>query len=249
MNSESSAHASARASARDSTRASAYASWDASLALSTPWVEATHLGSVISLATGDVLAREGERHSYFYLLRSGFVHSTIQRSNGAEFLLEIFGPGAIFGEGPAFADLPRPTTTRVVAPATLSRYLPGDITRKFSAMPELADSLIQLLGFKNHMIVEKLAGVASAAPKERVVDLLLRIARLQSNSNSTLTQESGDFHVDLTHEKIAAMTALSRVTVTRTLNSLSREGVIETRAKQVIIHDASALRRLHYRNS
>ncbi|QNK71294.1 Crp/Fnr family transcriptional regulator [Variovorax sp. PAMC26660] len=234
---------------RINSESSAYASWDASLALSTPWIEATHLGNVVSLAAGDVLAREGERHSYFYLLRSGFVHSTLQRSNGAEFLLEIFGPGAIFGEGPAFANRPRPTTTRVVAPAILSRYLPADITQKFSTMPELAASLIQLLGFKNQMVVEKLAGVASAAPKERVVDLLLRIARLQSNSEFPLTQESKNFQVDLTHEKIAAMTALSRVTVTRTLNLLSREGVIETRAKQVIIHDASALRRLHYKNS
>lgn len=228
---------------------SAYASWDASLALSSPWTEATHLGSVISLAPGDVLAHEGERHSYFYLLRSGFVHSTLQRSNGAEFLLEIFGPGAIFGEGPAFADRPRPTTTRVVAPAILSRYLPADITRKFATMPELAASLIQLLGFKNHMVVEKLAGVASAAPRERVVDLLLRIARLQSSGDFPSVPEPGDFQVDLTHEQIAAMTALSRVTVTRTLNLLAREGVIETRARQVVIHDASALRRLHYRNS
>lgn len=234
---------------RTNSESSAYASWDASLALSTPWIEATHLGSVISLATGHVLAREGERHGYFYLLRSGFVHSTIQRSNGAEFLLEIFGPGAIFGEGPAFANQPRPTTTQVVAPATLSRYLPGDISQEFSTMPELANSLVQLLGFKNQMIVEKLAGVASAPPKERVIDLLLRIARLQSNSNSPLTQESRNFHVDLTHEKIAAMTALSRVTVTRTLNLLAKEGVIETRARQVIIHDASALRSLHYKNS
>ncbi|WP_280809475.1 Crp/Fnr family transcriptional regulator [Variovorax boronicumulans] len=210
---------------------------------------ATDLGSVVKLATGDVLARQGERHSYFYLLRSGFVHSTIQRSNGAEFLLEIFGPGAIFGEGPAFADRPRPTTTRVAEPAILSRYLPADITRKFATMPELAASLIQLLGFKNQMIVEKLAGVASAAPRERVVDLLLRMARLQSSGDFSATQEPGNFQVDLTHEKIAAMTALSRVTVTRTLNQLSRDGVIETRPRQVIIHDASALRRLQYKNS
>lgn len=234
---------------RTTPESSAYASWDASLALSTPWIEATHLGSVVNLAAGDVLAREGERHSYFYLLRSGFVHSTVQRSNGAEFLLEIFGPGAIFGEGPAFADNPRPTTTRAVAPSILSRYLPADITQKFSTMPELAASLIRLLGFKNQMIVEKLAGVASAAPQERVVDLLLRIARLQSSRGFSPAQESGNLQVDLTHEKIAAMTALSRVTVTRTLNLLAREGVIETRAKQVIIHDASALRRLHYKNS
>ncbi|MDT4847329.1 CRP-like cAMP-activated global transcriptional regulator [compost metagenome] len=216
---------------------SAYASWDASQTLSAPWIQATQLGSFVTLEAGDTIAREGERHDYFYLLRSGFVHSTIHRSNGAEFLLEIFGPGAIFGEGPAFADSPRPTTTRVVAPAVLSRYRPADVAQQFSALPELATSLIQLLGFKNHMIVAKLAGVASSAPKERIIDLLLRVARLPS------AQASKQCTVDLTHEQIGAMTALSRVTVTRTLNSLAGHGLIETRARQVSIPDAPALRR------
>jgi CRP/FNR family cyclic AMP-dependent transcriptional regulator len=217
---------------------SAYASWDASQTLSAPWIDATHLGGFITLEAGDTIAREGERHDHFYLLRSGFVHSTIQRSNGSEFLLEIFGPGAIFGEGPAFADSPRPTTTRAVSPALLSRYRPADVAQKFSALPELATSLIQLLGFKNHMIVAKLAGVASAVPKERVIDLLLRVARPPS------TQASKNLTVDLTHEQIGAMTALSRVTVTRTLNSLAQQGLIETRARQVTIPNAPALRRL-----
>lgn len=217
---------------------SAYASWDASQALSAPWIVATHLGGFVTLEAGDTIAREGERHDYFYLLRSGFVHSTIQRSNGSEFLLEIFGPGAIFGEGPAFADSPRPTTTRAVAPALLSRYRPADVAQQFSALPGLATSLIQLLGFKNHMIVAKLAGVASAVPKERVIDLLLRVARPPS------TQTSKELTVDLTHEQIGAMTALSRVTVTRTLNSLAKHGLIETRARQVVIPNAPALRRL-----
>lgn len=215
---------------------SAYASWDASQTLSAPWIAATHLGGFVTLEAGDTIAREGERHDYFYLLRSGFVHSTIQRSNGSEFLLEIFGPGAIFGEGPAFADSPRPTTTRAVAPAMLSRYRPADVAQQFSALPELATSLIQLLGFKNHMIVAKLAGVASAAPKERVIDLLLRVARPPS------TQASNKLTVELTHEQIGAMTALSRVTVTRTLNALAGQGLIETRARQVTIPSAPALR-------
>jgi len=222
----------------------AYASWDASLPLSAPWIEATHLGNVISLAAGEVLFGEGERHGYFYLLRSGFVHSTIRRSNGAEFLLEIFGPGALFGEGPAFADRPRSTTTRVVAPAVLSRYLPVEIVQQFSALPALATSLIQLLGFKNHMVVGKLARVTSADPKERVMELLVRIARLRADG--VLAPEPQQTQVDLTHEQIAAMTALSRVTVTRTLNSMSRQGLIETRAKRVVIRNAPALRRLLY---
>lgn len=214
--------------------------------MSAPWLEATHLGRVHRFAAGEELYIEGERHNYFYLLRSGFVHSTIQRSNGAEFLLEIFGPGALFGEGPAFADRPRSATARAVAPSVVSRYLPAEIIQEFPTHPALATSLIQLLGFKNHMVVGKLARVTSADPKERVIELLARIARLRSDSATVSDRQSQLNQVDLTHEQIAAMTALSRVTVTRTLNSLARQGLIETRARQVIIHNASALRRFLY---
>jgi CRP-like cAMP-binding protein len=209
----------------------AYASWDAAWGLSAPWLNAADLGEVRRLAAGTEIYAQGQRHGYFYLLRSGFVHSTVQRSNGAEFLLEIFGPGAIFGEGPAFADRPRSATARAVTPLVVSRYTPAEAAAEFSARPEFASSLIRLLGFKNQMVVSKLMRVASPDPKERVIALLARIARLGA--------------VNLTHEQIAAMTALSRVTVTRTLNALARDGIVETRARQVLILDEAALHQLN----
>lgn len=217
----------------------AYASWDAAWALSAPWLNAVDLGQVQRLPAGAEIYAQGQRHPYFYLLRSGFVHSTVQRSNGAEFLLEIFGPGAIFGEGPAFADGPRSATARAVTPLVVSRYTPAEASAEFAAHPEFASSLIRLLGFKNQMVVAKLMRVASPDPKERVIALLVRIARLGADGGQRAAR------VDLTHEQIAAMTALSRVTVTRTLNALAREGIVETRARQVLILDEAALHALH----
>lgn len=82
--------------------AAPYATWDACLTLAQPWLDAVHFGQVIRVDAGEFLFHEGEIHGYFYLLRSGLVSSKVLRRSGSEILLEVFGPGAIFGEGPAF---------------------------------------------------------------------------------------------------------------------------------------------------
>jgi len=224
-----------------SQRPFSYASWDASVSLSAPWLEATDFGEVCRLVPGETLYAEGVAHPYFYLLRSGVVHSTIQRDNGFDFILEIFGPGAIFGEGPAFADQPRPTTVRTVTPAIVSRYLPLEATQEFKRNAELANSIIKLLGFKNRMVVSKLSNLANTRPIPRIIELLARLARLSSSQSNN---QCGPCAVNLTHEQIASMTALTRVTVTRALKSLSHQGLIETRPRQIIIRDAVRLQLL-----
>jgi len=80
-----------------SSRASAYASWDAARAITAPWLTNTHIGTIQRLAPGEILYAQGEHHDCFYLVRSGFIHTTVLRSSGSYLLLEIFGPGAIFG--------------------------------------------------------------------------------------------------------------------------------------------------------
>ncbi len=198
--------------------------WEAS----SPWRPATPLRAKANGTT------------YFIFLRSGFVHSTIQRSiRLTEFLLEIFGPGAIFGEGPAFADSPRPTTTRAVAPAILSRYRPADVAQQFSGASrtrDLVDPAARLQ--ESHDRHQACRGGLGGAQGARSSICLLRdgTPAIGAGIKKQLT-------VDLTHEQIGAMTALSRVTVTRTLNALAGHGLIETRARQVSIPNAPALRR------
>lgn len=216
----------------------AYASWDASLALGSPWLETTTLGKVMKLAAGRTLYRQGESHRYFYLLRAGFVHTTILRGNGSPLLLEIFGPGAIFGEGPAYSGLPRTVTALAVTDTVLSRYLPADIEPALREQPALATSLLRLLGCKNHFLVRKLTRFASADPQERVLELLARVARLDAPG---ATSAAAPPAVELTHEQIASMMALSRVTVTRALKSLAARGLLETALGRVHIRDRQAV--------
>lgn len=225
-------------------RSAAYASWDASLTVSGPWLQAVDLGQVIRRAGGEILYAEGSQHPYFYLIRSGYVQTTLQRPNGANLLLDIFGPGALFGEGSAFTGPIRSATATTITPVVLSRYDPQAIGTAFAQQPELAISLVRLLGIKNRLLLNKLTRFTSSDPEQRLVELLARVARTwRDDAHGAAPAPGATTSVHLTHSQLADMTALSRVSVTRALKALAQRQLVCTRTKYVQILDPAGLER------
>lgn len=201
-----------------------YASWEASRLYSDYWASRPDLGERIALLAGRVIFQEETRHRHFYLIRSGYVQVTISRASGNPLLLEIYGPGTIFGEGAAFEGAPRVVTTRTASDCALTRYDPDAMRAAFASDVELALSLLRLMSAKQRALANKVAGLSSSAPEARLCDLMLRVAHAEQQ------QRPGGhrLQVHLTHEQLAAMTGLSRVTVTRTLSRLAQQGLVDT---------------------
>jgi len=212
---------------------SVYSAWDAAIALSAPWLNNPEIGIIQRMPPKRIMYAQGDVHDCFYLIRSGFVHTIVTRPDGSSLLLEIYGPGAIFGEASAFIDKPRYVTVETVTPVVVSRYHAADIHHMVSRNPDLLLSLLQLLGVKHRLLIDKLASFTSASPEDRVIDLLSRI--VLAGRNQPIQQPR------LTHEQIASMTGLSRVTVTRTLKLLSERRLVATRSKGVEILDPDRL--------
>lgn len=208
-----------------------FSSWDSSRKFGTSWLCRPDLGKVRKFKEGQILYRQGDTHDYFFLVRSGFLHTTVHSASGAELLLEIFGPDAIFGEASAFVDEPRFVTARAVTPAVVTEYRVSELLPVIASEPALAISLIQLLGLKHRVLIDKLLRATSATPRERLEGLLCRMAVGFEQRQS----------LRLTHEQLASMTGLSRVTVTRTLKPMADEGLIDTRGKGVKICDPEKL--------
>lgn len=212
---------------------SAYAAWEAARALSAPWIANTHIGMIQRLRPGEVLYAQGDAHDCFYLVRSGSIHTTVLRSTGACLLLEIYGAGALFGEASAFIQRPRYVTATAVEETIVSRYRAGEIQALMAESPALVVSLLQLLGHKHRLLIDKLASFAGASPEARLIDLLGRMVLSQRYQPA--------LQLRLTHTQIAAMTGLGRVTVTRALKVLADRGWVHTRSKGVQITDPQAL--------
>jgi CRP-like cAMP-binding protein len=211
-----------------------FASWDATSRLAQSWVDAAGPGLPVRAGAGTLVYAQGDLDSRFYLISSGFVQATIARPDGQLLLLEIYGPGTLFGEGTAFDGLHRFVTCTAVTACEFGVYDAQKIQQRMAREPALALELMRIMSAKQRTLALKLAAIAAAPPIDRVRDLLSRIARARVDGQ-------GGCHIDLTHEEIAAMTGLSRVTVTRVLRQLAVQGHVVTGLRRIDIPAGSAL--------
>lgn len=203
---------------------STFSKWEISQSYSRPWLVRPVLGKRIVMRAGEIIFEQAREHPYFYLIRSGYVQATIDRPGGEPHLLEIFGPGVIFGEGAAFDGSAQLVTCKVVADCALDCFNPATLGDALSTYPDLSLALIKFMSANQRVLAMKVAGLSSTTPYVRVCDLLNRLAQAES----TQWKEPSAKQIHLTHKQIGAMIGLSRVTVTRTLTRLAHEGVVKT---------------------
>ncbi|MDR2297318.1 MAG: Crp/Fnr family transcriptional regulator [Comamonas sp.] len=201
-------------------------------------LNAPQIGTVVRFAVGDYLFRQGQVLRSFHLIRSGVFHSRILRPDGTEILVELFGPGAVVGEGPAFSGAKRGTFVQAVSDAVVSIYTAEEMAECFGRQPEIAVSLIKLLGLKNRMLLNRISSITAPQPIFRVASLLYQLA----NHSSRQISADDSPGVSLSHEAIASMTALSRVSVTRSMAKLLDCGAIVDARKSHVTVDLAALR-------
>ncbi|WP_175760093.1 Crp/Fnr family transcriptional regulator [Burkholderia anthina] len=201
------------------------------------WIRAAHLGRKMKVEKGRTIYRQGELGYTFYFLLSGRIQVSIFQSDGAEFMLEMMGPWAMFGESPAIDGLPRIATAIAAENSELIEFDIRVITEAIPTSPELAISLMRIVALKQRILASRIQYLALPKPEMRIGELLSRMVELygeQRDDGILIT-------IPLTHEQIAAMTGATRVTVTRALKRLTTLGAIELRQRRVWVLDPAKL--------
>jgi CRP-like cAMP-binding protein len=201
------------------------------------WIRAAHLGKQMKVDKGATIYRQGELGFTFYFLLSGRIQVSIFQSDGTEFILEVMGPWAMFGETPAMDGFPRIATAIAAAKSELIEFDIRVITQTIPSCPELAVSLMRIVALKQRVLTSRIQYLALPKPEMRIGELLGRLAELYGEKHESGTLIS----MALTHEQIAAMTGASRVTVTRALKRLTTVGAIELRQRRIWVIDPSKL--------
>ena len=76
----------------------------------------------VSLATGDILFRQGDPSDLVFVVRSGQIELFRERDDGTEEPLKVVGRDGYFGELGPMMNLPRSATARALEPSTLVGY-------------------------------------------------------------------------------------------------------------------------------
>lgn len=179
---------------------------------------------------GEMIYWQGSRAEEFYFLKSGGVRVFLCSENGSEKTLSVMKPGRIFGEAAFFDGLPRVSSARALRRTEAVPVTRRDLMECIRHEPQLAVNLLSYLSQTIRMLSAQLDTVAFQPADERIARLLLNLAA-----------ENG--LVQATHEDLAALAGVSRVTVSRILGNFSSRGWVRTHYREIRLTDADALRR------
>ena len=149
--------------------------------------------------------------------------------DGKRQIFDVLGPGSLFGNF-------FPTSASA---SHFAEALPGsrycsvpieDFQKVVAVHPEILIRLLQKLSARLQDYEHKLK-IDTGSAMDRVLNELKRYQRKKRNPFSLLSKDSP---LALTHEKLAELTGLNRVTVTRTIKLLKLEGEIDVDAKGLI---------------
>ncbi len=179
---------------------------------------------------GEMIYWQGSRAEEFYFLKSGAVRVSLCSENGSEKTLSVLKPGRIFGEAAFFDGLPRVSSARALRRTEAVPVTRRSLMECIRHEPQLAVSLLSYLSQTIRMLSAQLDTVAFQQADERIARLLLKLAA-----------ENG--LIQATHEDLAALAGVSRVTVSRILGDFSARGWVRTHYREIRLTDADALRR------
>lgn len=192
----------------------------------------------------EAIYEQGEVSSKFFYIEKGLAQVSIIRFDGTEMLLEFMGPQTIVGEGAAFDGLPRFSCAFAVEDTQAVEFDADRLTEVFRDRPDFASALLRTTTIKQRILAIRLEHLVSREPDERIMELLQRLASMFGTEHAN----GRILATKLTHEEIAAMTGTSRVTVTRTIQRLRDQKIIEVVDGHFVIKPQIASIR-HTRNS
>ena len=198
------------------------------------------------LKQGQILFTANEPARGLYVVLSGSVRAFRENIDGREQTIHVEHVGGTLAEVPVFDCGPYPSTAVADEDSEVLFLAAEDVRRFMLDNPQAALTALA------HM-ARKLRNVASLAEQlalkdvgQRLATLLLEEARLASPK----LQDGVSFSLPLSHSQLASRLGSVREVVTRALQKLTQQGVIEIHGHRVVVLNAkelSVLAKKHHR--
>ena len=180
---------------------------------------------------GQLIYLQDTKADCFYYIVSGTVRCFISSPVGEERTLTLPHGGEITGEAAFFDRMPRVSSAVAVTKCELVEVDRARLEQVFRQHPEVAFALLESLARRVRMLSGHVDGEFLQADR-RIARHLLSLPR----------DERGALRC--THEEIGSSVGVGRVTVSRVLGELERQGLLKTGYRTVRLLDHNALEKL-----
>ena len=185
---------------------------------------------------GEIVFHRDDLAESLLLVVSGRFAVRITTPLGDSALLDVLGPGDVFGElALLLPDARRSASVEALEPGETFSVFRDDFVRLQSEHPGVKDVLLRLLA-------EQLARASDRIVEAHYVDAETRVRRRLCELAERYATGEGEAVVPITQEDLAGLAGTSRATVNRVLRDEEKRGVLELARGRTIVGDLNQLR-------
>ena len=184
-------------------------------------------------SSGTVLLREGQQPDGLSVVLRGRVNLVRAVDGGRDIILSSLGPGDVFGEACAVEGVGA-STTAVTAVASDIARIPSDLLMAhLRREPNTMVRMMRLMSQKLCDVESVASGLALCDVEERLRQTLVRLAKRQGRHSPA--DEGWILAPVPTQSELARMVGSCRETVSRTLSSMARSGLLSSSGRRMIL--------------
>ena len=180
---------------------------------------------------------EGDTSRWFYLVRSGHVKIVRHSKTGKDVVLELLGPGEIFGGVAVIEKRPYPASAQATEPTVVLKIPADPVIALAERHPAFIKEMALMIGRRLRAAHDSVTSLAVDPVEARLAATLLRLAKREgTRSDKGVTLP---FH--LTRQSLADMTGTTVETAIRILSRWLRDGVIDDDGGRLVLTDWEGL--------
>jgi CRP-like cAMP-binding protein len=187
-------------------------------------------------ARGEIFM-EGDAAGWFYVVRTGHVKIVRHSRTGKDVVLELLGPGEIFGGVAVIEKRPYPASAQATEPTVVLKIPADPVIALAERHPAFIKAMALMIGRRLRAAHDSVASLAVDPVEARLAATLLRLA----NREGTRSEKGVTLPFHLTRQSLADMTGTTVETAIRILSRWLREGILEDDGRRLVLTDWDGL--------
>lgn len=185
------------------------------------------------LDSGEAVFRQGEKANAMYLIKMGLVKLWKTTEDGRELILDIRKAGDLLGESVLFQEGRYPVYASALSKSLVCGIDRPTFEKLVETHPQIGLAVIRNLSKRIDNLTGKLGALYEPSIEERLYKVLLAVAKQVGSA----TEDGWAIAFPLTHEEIGFLVGAHRVSITRALKKLKRDGMVRGAGKYILVTD------------
>jgi CRP/FNR family transcriptional regulator len=185
----------------------------------------------------DYVFMEGDSADWLCIIKSGRVRIVRHSRAGKDVVLELLGPGEIFGGVAVIEKRPYPAAAQATEASVILKIPAAAAVALSERHPSVIRELALMIGRRLRAAHDSMKSLAGDPVEARLAATLLRLARrdgVRTEAGLTLP-----FH--LTRQSLADMCGTTVETAIRVMSRWTRDGLIADEGARLVVTDAKSL--------